>query len=158
MEFAVLIDGNAMVHKVGRSVVCSLLKVIELSVGRKLPMDEVSLINGLWLEVKFTESEDFAALKGDTVLGVINISVEVKLNILVVLFKLLTGMYALRLVLVAARGSEKDGELLDSPSLSEGIMVEDFVSEVLVLKDGCRLRGCNEVSDGVVVTTLVGAL
>ena len=58
----------------------------------------------------------------------------------------------------AARESEKDGELLDSPSLSEGIMVEDFVSEVLVLEDGCRLRGCNEVSDGVVVTTLVGAL
>ena len=89
MEFAVLIDGNAVVDKVGRSVVWSFLKVIELCVGRKLPMDEVSLINGLWLEVKFTESEDFAALKGDTVLGVINISVEVKFNNLVVLFELL---------------------------------------------------------------------
>lgn len=37
-------------------------------------------------------------------------------------------------------------------------MEEDFVSEVLVLEDGGRLRGCNEVSDDVVVTTLVGAL
>ena len=89
VEFAVLIDGNAIVDKVGRSVIWSFLKVMELSVGRKLPMDEVSLINGLWLEVKFTESEDFAALKGDTVLGVITISVEVKLNNLVVLFELL---------------------------------------------------------------------
>lgn len=91
MEFAVLIDGNAIVDNVGRSVVWSFLKVIELSVGRKLPMDEASLINGLCrLEVKFTESEYFAALKGDTVLGVINISVEVKLNNLVVLFELLS--------------------------------------------------------------------
>ena len=89
VEFAVLIDGNAIVDKVGRSVIWSFLKVMELSVGRKLPMDEVSLINGLWLEVKFTESEDFAVLKGDTVLGVITISVEVKLNNLVVLFELL---------------------------------------------------------------------
>ena len=32
------------------------------------------------------------------------------------------------------------------------------MSEVLVLEDGGRLRGCNEVSDGVVVTTPVGAL
>ena len=90
MEFAVLIDGNAIVDKVGRSLVWSFLKVIELSVGRKLPMDEASVINGLSLEVKFTESEDFAALKGDTVLGVINISVEVKLNNLEVLFELLS--------------------------------------------------------------------
>ena len=89
MEFVVLIDGNAIVDNVCRSVVWSFLKVIELSVGRKLPMDEISLINGLWLEVKFSESDDFAALKDDTVLVVINTSVEVKLNNLVVLFELL---------------------------------------------------------------------
>ena len=36
--------------------------------------------------------------------------------------------------------------------------MEDFLSVVLVLEDGGRLRGCNEVSDGVAVTTLVAAL
>ena len=90
-----------------------------------------------------------------------------------------TGMYALRLVLVAVRVAltstngdgdfvrdclaaiielDEDGTLLGSLGRGDEAMVEDFVSDVLVLEDGCRLRGCNEVSDGVVVTTLVGAL